>query len=325
MGALWNLSLVPHTDINGDPYAGAKAYFFDENTTTPRTTYTDGDNAIPHDHPVIANASGVFPAIFLQQGNYRLRILTANDVTLQDVDAITTPVISQAEEGGGDVDAELLKVTGEYGFFHAKGAISGYVRAGGRSIGSGTSGATERANVDCEDLFVFLWAQDSSLTVSGGRGASAAADWAANKTIGLPDARSRSLIGLAALGNTDVALIADVLVDNSEDADTLGATMGASDHALIEAENGPHEHSHTLSSDGAHDHNIGKRNFPSSISPGSDGTRLSEGSTSGGTDGTIDTSSEADHSHTLVINSSGDGDAHNNMQPSFAVGVYIKL
>ena len=54
---------------------------------------------------------------------------------------------------------------------------SGWVRANGRTIGSVTSGGTERANADSEALFLYLWAADASLSVSGGRGANAADDW----------------------------------------------------------------------------------------------------------------------------------------------------
>jgi microcystin-dependent protein len=67
----------------------------------------------------------------------------------------------------------------------------------GSTIGSASSGATY-ANAAAKNLFTFLWTNLSNTVapVSSGRGASAAADWTANKTLTLPDARGRSIIGV---------------------------------------------------------------------------------------------------------------------------------
>jgi hypothetical protein len=77
-------------------------------------------------------------------------------------------------------------------------ADTGWVLAQGGTIGSATSGASERANADCEDLFKMLWDEwsDSEAPVVGGRGASADADWTANKKITLPDTRRRYRVGV---------------------------------------------------------------------------------------------------------------------------------
>jgi hypothetical protein len=55
---------------------------------------------------------------------------------------------------------------------------------------------------DTSALFLYLWGADANLAVSGGRGGSAAADYAANKTIALPDWRGRALAGLDDMGNS---------------------------------------------------------------------------------------------------------------------------
>lgn len=57
-----------------------------------------------------------------------------------------------------------------------------------RTIGSAASGATARANTDTSALYAQLWnaLSNTDCPVSGGRGASAAADFAANKTLQLP-------------------------------------------------------------------------------------------------------------------------------------------
>ena len=51
-------------------------------------------------------------------------------------------------------------------------------------------------------MFEQLWTDDPNLVVSTGRGASANADWAANKTIALPDWRGRALAALDDMGNS---------------------------------------------------------------------------------------------------------------------------
>lgn len=62
---------------------------------------------------------------------------------------------------------------------------TGWVHMNDGTIGNAASSATTRANADTEDLFTMLWDNviDTWAPVPGGRGASAAADYAANKTI----------------------------------------------------------------------------------------------------------------------------------------------
>lgn len=98
------------------------------------------------------------------------------------------------------------------------------VMLNGETIGSAASAATGRAAADTEDLFVFLWDRysDSLCPVSGGRGASGAADFAANKTLQLPDARGRLLVGWDTMGSSS----ANRITSGSGGVD--GATLGAS-------------------------------------------------------------------------------------------------
>jgi hypothetical protein len=80
--------------------------------------------------------------------------------------------------------------TGAFLYFQRAAAPAGWVVANGGTIGSASSGAT-RANADTQNLFTAWWtdysdAQLPILTSAGGastRGASAAADWAANKRL----------------------------------------------------------------------------------------------------------------------------------------------
>jgi hypothetical protein len=74
-------------------------------------------------------------------------------------------------------------------------ADTGWVLMNDTTIGNASSGATGRANADTSALFTLLWTNtaDAQCAVSTGRGASAAADYAANKTIALPKALGRAL------------------------------------------------------------------------------------------------------------------------------------
>lgn len=317
MSILWPGSTIPWIDPNGAPRSGAKAFFFNAGTTTPRTVYRDSGLGTSHDHPVLANASGMFPAVFLPAGDYRLRIEDATGVTLSDVDGISTPIFTDAGGGGGgDTPVELLARTGDYKFRHATGSHSGWVRAAGRTIGAAASGASERANADCEALFLLLWA-DTTLVVSGGRGANAASDWAAAKTIALPDLRQRALIGMASMGATLATLIAAATFDNSEDGDTLGATVGAGAVTLTTAQIPVHTHVATADTSGAHAHTYSTPGATIGAGPG--------GSDVGSAGSVVSTSTAGAHSHGITVQNAGSGNAHSNVQPSAVATCYLKL
>lgn len=76
-------------------------------------------------------------------------------------------------------------------------ADTGWVLMNDGTIGSATSGGTTRANADTEDLYTIIYnaITDTWAPVIGGRGASAAADFAANKALTLPKALGRALCG----------------------------------------------------------------------------------------------------------------------------------
>jgi hypothetical protein len=90
--------------------------------------------------------------------------------------------------------------------------ITGWVLCVG-GVGSAASNASQRANADCQDLFMLVWNRlDSTrapLYDSAGnpvaRGADALTDWNANRSIALPDMRGRTIYGLdnMAFGNAN--------------------------------------------------------------------------------------------------------------------------
>jgi microcystin-dependent protein len=84
----------------------------------------------------------------------------------------------------------------------------GYVLCFG-TIGNAISGATNRANADTLNLFTLLWNSwaNALAPVSGGRGGSAATDFAANKTIAIPDLRGCVIAGLDNMGGLNRGLL----------------------------------------------------------------------------------------------------------------------
>lgn len=94
--------------------------------------------------------------------------------------------------------------SGKLGYFGRSTAPAGWVKANGATIGNAASGATNRANADTEALFTVFWndfsntllpIQDSTGSATT-RGASAAADFAANKRLPVPDMRAEFVRGI---------------------------------------------------------------------------------------------------------------------------------
>jgi hypothetical protein len=80
---------------------GAKAYFYATTTTTPQDTYTTSARNVAHPNPVVADANGVFPAIYLDPALvYKLTLTTSADVLIYTVDPVNDQVLSQAIIGG---------------------------------------------------------------------------------------------------------------------------------------------------------------------------------------------------------------------------------
>lgn len=173
------------------------------------------------------------------------------------------------------------------------------------TIGSATSGATSLASAAASGLFTLLWnnLSNGDAPVSGGRGGSAAADWAANKTIQLPRSKGRTLVG----AGTGAGITAK----------TLGNYIGTEFHTLTIGEIPSHNHNNVLVDPG-HQHT---GFFPSgNNNVGTTGTPVVV-SAFGGVLGTNSNTTGM----SIVNASSGGGLGHNNMQPSLVVNYMIKL
>ena len=228
-GTVPGFSLTPQFDLTGKVMPGCKLYVIQAGTvSTPQNAYQDTGLSISQPNPLSCDASGRLPQWFVADGTIKLRLTTSTGVQIYVGDnLLVLGPSSGGGGGGGTVDPTTILSTGDFKLNYGTGILSGFVRANGRTIGSATSGATERANSDTQALFQYLWGSDPNLAVSGGRGVSAAADWAANKTIALPDLRGRTVAGLDDMGNTAAGRLTTAnWGEGSASPTTLGAGGG---------------------------------------------------------------------------------------------------
>lgn len=182
--------------------------------------------------------------------------------------------------------------TGDVKTSFATAAPLGWVAMNDGSIGSASSAATTRANIDTFPLFALLYVgvSDTFAPVSGGRTApgntyaAAVTDYAANKLLTLPLSLGRALAGAGAGAG---------LTSRS-----LGQSVGEETHLQTTAELAAH--THTFSA--------GINFINSAVGGGGTPTYREDG---GGT--------------ALTINSNGSSTPFNVMQPTSFMNVYIKL
>jgi hypothetical protein len=316
-----SLSLSQQFDEHGKPLSGGRLYFIQAGTVAaPQNAFQDIDLTIPHPNPIILDAAGRVPAFYLADGQIKVRLESKTGVAqiVQDNLLVIGPS-SGGGGGGGGVDPTTIYQVGDVMWLDQSGARTGWVRDNGRSIGSSTSGATERANADCQALFVWLWATYSNTIcpVSGGRGVNAAADWAANKTIQLPDKRGYVVGGLDDMGNSAAGRYVSVPVA-SGDATTPGSILGEATTVLATANLPPYTPSGNVGiHDPGHAHGgVLRRGGVGANNPGGIGP-----SAEGGTDGAT-TGIWADFSGNAQ---GGTSTPHNNVQKTVLGTFYRKL
>lgn len=193
---------------------------------------------------------------------------------------------------------------------------TGYILASGNTIGSAASGATERANADTSALYTLLWdsysntilpIQDSAGSATT-RGASAAADFAANKRLPVPDLRGRIAVGKDNMGGTTANRI--TTAGSGIDGTVLGASGGAQTHTLVTGEMPVHTHIQN-----SHTH-------PMTTAFGGAGAEMPRGGATAQGSSLINFPTDAT---TATNQNAGSGNAHNNTQPSWVVNKIIKL
>ena len=215
----------------------------------------------------------------------------------------STGAVSQLTTGG--TINSFKESTGVGKEFWGSTLPTGYVWANGQTIGDASSSATGRANADCQALFTLLWnsTAQAQLPISGGRGANAAADWAAHKAIALPDKRSRVSVGGSTMGSTS-------------DPGTITSGVAGFDPTVLAITGGdqhPQQHNHTLTDPG-HSHSITMFSGANSVN-GQPATGNSSGQGA---------SSTQSHTTGITLADYGTG-AAGNVQPTIVCNYIIKL
>lgn len=124
------------SDTNGKPMAGAKLYFYDTGTTTPRAVYSDDALTIAISQPVVADSAGRFAQIYVQTGTYRVKLFTSSDVLVYDED---------------DIDPSLS--TGAGALAVASGGTGATTAAGARTnLGAASQVAHDAVEVRVDDI-----------------------------------------------------------------------------------------------------------------------------------------------------------------------------
>lgn len=308
-----SLALSQQFDPFGKPYGGGQVYFRQAGTTdTPQNAYQDLGLTLPWPNPYTLLEDGRIPQVYFADGYVKIRITDKNGVQIfnQDNVPVTGPS-SGGGGGGGGVDPTTVLQTGDMKIVYATGVLAGFVRVNGRTIGNASSGATERANSDTSALFAFLWNADVNLTVSGGRGVSAAADFAANKTIALPDFRGRALTGLDDMGNSAAGRLTSTYFGTA--ATVLGAAGGSESQTLTAGQlpaNIPSSAVTTLNPSSAN---------PFYVGAGFNSSNISAGAT------TIPTGAQTLTAATTVTINAAGGAAHPIASPAMLITIYVKL
>lgn len=152
------------------------------------------------------------------------------------------------------------------------------------------AGSCDQSSDAYEDLYTLLWnsVSNDNAPVTGGRGANAAADWAANKPLQMPDASGRGILGTG--------------TGSGLTARTHGDTDGAEEVTLTAAQSGLPEHTH---------HERGSPNTDATSHISRRGSSSGDAQSSSDTGGVVDGPQAA-------------SEAHNNMAPWLALTMIVR-
>lgn len=221
---------------------------------------------------------------------------------------------------------EKVHASGDYKFTMASTPATGWLISNGRTVGNASSNATLRANADTEDLFAALWNNHSNteapIYTSGGvastRGATAAADYAANKAIATINWAGRVPICLDNLG-----IGAQSVIHTFVTSEANGKLVGAQGVALTEANLAEHDHDGgtiTIAGTFASTGTDFQKNAPVDVS------------VPVGAGNTVPQANEAQVTGTFTQTgisgstaNAGSGTQHSNIQPGVLVYCHVKL
>lgn len=310
---------ISSADVNGN--------FSDMGAEITNSLARDGQSGMTGQFKAASGTAAAPGITFGSDTDSGLFLKSANTV---GISAGGTEIGTIGSEGIKDKNSLLVSgiPTGAVMMYGVTVPPAGWVRVNGATIGSATSGALERANADCENLFTLLWTYyaDAVCAVSGGRGASAAADWAANKTITLPDMRGRAPFGLNGMGAASTARLGTIITDSN----TNGSSGGTETHTLTSGQlpaNIPNSAITTTVTTTTMNSSLGADGVTNgNWSTGSSSRTVQQIKLGAGTLDTLNPafSSSSASSTSVTINAAG-GAAHSNMPPAMVWTFIMKL
>lgn len=247
---------------------------------------------------------------------------------------------SNPDTGGSGWQAVSLnggtQTTGDWKWRPTQEVLPGWTKGNGTTIGNAASGATQFADAGALNQFMWLWNNFSNTLcpVSSGRGANAAADFAANKRIGTLPMQGITPLGMDTMDGAPTTLLSGVPVTLGS-ATQAGSILGENLHTLLLAELAAHNHGTTdpghghAYSDPQHNHAIpslsGTITSTSPIVPNGSISYVNIGS-SGASTGASSINISITHNTTgLTVNSNGSNVAHNTVQLGMTGTHYFKL
>lgn len=304
MGTLWHRSGTVERYADDLRAVGAKAYFFIGNTVAPFTVYANSGETSAHPHPVVADANGRWPDIFIPfTPSYSVRVTSADDVELTFTKQVPNPIPGGGGDGTpSDVQANMLVDVGMiFAEFVGSPAIkTGFVRLNGRTIGNSLSSASEMAHQDCRALFIHIWSNvpDAMAPLLFGGVPSERTtpinDWRANKQLTLPDMRGVGFMGLDDMGSSPAGRYTGQTFQPGGNS-VFPASILGSNTVQLTTTNLP-SHTHTGNTDNK-------------------GTTVGHSHT-GGTGGQ---SAAHQHVQTGTFTSTGESAAHNHLVPELSI------
>lgn len=244
--------------------------------------------------------------------------------------------MSNPDAGGpGWVSVALIggtMSTGDWKWRPTDETLVGWIKANGTTIGNTGSIATQLADSSTAALYAWHWNKfsNSQCPVSGGRGANAAADFSALKTITVLDMKGLAPIGMDTMGGAPSTRLTGVPVTTGS-ATQYGSLLGENLHALIVAELAIHAHNLTDpghphgTSDPGHAHTVATAALFVSLSPAFTATNP-QYVNSGGTSSSNTTGlSVLSNTTGITISSAGGNTPHNTVGLSMTGTHYLKL
>lgn len=114
-GLLFPMPAPRAVDSGGAPMAGALLQFYLTGTTTPASVYGSAGLTTSLSNPVVADAGGLFPPIYLDpSATYRCQLLTSAGVVVRDLDPAATAIVeaTSAQVNAGSASGVYVSPAG---------------------------------------------------------------------------------------------------------------------------------------------------------------------------------------------------------------------